>query len=151
MLTISSVVFTTGLFQGNVAAASFAVSEHTQKSYDNKYTTSTNTKKVFMKQIGGLNYEEQDKFMLGRSFFTIPWVEAPSATTARDGLGPLFNSNTCVNCHPNNAIGSVNTKNNNISRNYVTRLSIPSNDSFEHKKMLKYSGFIRRTNLWRTD
>ena len=133
LLLISSVVFTTGLF---------AVSEHTQKSYDNKYTTSTNTKKVFMKQVGGLNYEEQDKFMLGRSFFTIPWVEAPSATTARDGLGPLFNSNTCVNCHPNNAIGSVYTKNNNISRNYVTRLSIPSNGSFEHKKMLKYSGFI---------
>ena len=133
LITISSVVFTTGLF---------AVSENIQKSYDNKYTTLTNTKKVFMKQISGLNDDEQDMFMLGRSFFTIPWVEAPSATTARDGLGPLFNSNTCVNCHPNNAIGSVYTKNNNISRNYVTRLSIPSNGSFEHKKMLKYSGFI---------
>lgn len=130
---MSSVVFTTGLF---------AISENTQKLYDKKYTTSSNTKKVFMKQVGGLTYEEQDKFMLGRSFFTIPWVEAPAATTARDGLGPLFNSNTCVNCHPNNAIGSVYTKNNNISRNYVTRLSIPSNGSFEHKEMLKYSGFI---------
>ena len=38
LLTISSVVFTTGLF---------AVSEHTQKSYDNKYTTSTNTNRAF--------------------------------------------------------------------------------------------------------
>ena len=34
--------------------------------------------------------EDYDKFILGRSFFTIPWVEAPSATTARDGLGPLL-------------------------------------------------------------
>ena len=133
LVLISSVVFTTGLL---------AIQENIQKTYDNKYTTSSNTKKVFMKQVSGLNDEEQDRFMLGKSFFTIPWVEAPSATTARDGLGPLFNSNTCVNCHPNNAIGSVYTKNNNISRNYVTRLSIPSNGSFEHKKMSKYSGFI---------
>ena len=133
LLIMSSVVFTTGLF---------AISENTQKLYDNKYTTLTNTKKVFMKQIGELNDEEQDKFILGKSFFTIPWVEAPSATTARDGLGPLFNSNTCVNCHPKNAIGSIYNKNNSISRNYVTRLSIPSNGSFKHEKMLKYSGFI---------
>jgi CxxC motif-containing protein (DUF1111 family) len=133
LLMMSSVVFTTGLF---------AVSDTTQKVYDKKYTTLTKTNKVFMKQVHGLNDEEQDQFMLGKSFFTIPWVEAPSATTARDGLGPLFNSNTCVNCHPKNAIGSVYNKNNNISRNYVTRLSIPSNGSFEHKKMLQYSGFI---------
>jgi CxxC motif-containing protein (DUF1111 family) len=133
LFIISSVVFTTGLF---------AVSESAQKQFDKKYTTSTNTNKVFMKQISGLSDEEQDTFMLGKSFFTIPWVEAPAATTARDGLGPLFNSNTCANCHPRNAIGSVYNKNNNISRNYVTRLSIPSNGSFEHKEMLKYSGFI---------
>jgi len=129
----SSVVFTTGLF---------AVIENTQKKYDKKYTTLTKTDKVFMKQISGLNNEEQDMFMLGRSFFTIPWVEAPSATTARDGLGPLFSANTCVNCHPNNAIGSVYNKNNQISRNYISRLSIPSNGSKEHKLMLKYSGFV---------
>ena len=134
LLLMSSVVFTTGLL---------AFSETMQNKLDKKYTTTSQTKKVFMKQVGGLNDEEQDSFMLGRSFFTIPWVEAPSATTARDGLGPLFNSNTCINCHPNNAIGSVYNKNNNISRNYVTRLSIPSNGSFEHKKMLQYSGFVK--------
>ena len=139
---ISSVVFTTGLFQGNVAAASFAVSEHTQKIFDKKYTTSLKSKKVFMQSFRGLNDGEQDKFMLGKSFFTIPWVEAPSATTARDGLGPLFNSNTCINCHPRNGIGTLYNKNNNISRNLVVRLSIPSNSSKEHQEMLKYSGFI---------
>ncbi len=95
-----------------------------------------------MKQIDGLNNEEQDQFMLGRSFFTIPWVEAPSATTARDGLGPLFNANTCVHCHPNNASGSVYNKNNQISRSYISRLSIPSNGSQEHQKMMKYNGFV---------
>lgn len=100
------------------------------------------SKKAFTKSYSNLNYEEEDTFMLGRSFFTIPWVEAPSATTARDGLGPLFNANTCVSCHPNNALGSVYSKNGSISRSMVVRLSIPSNNSDLHKKILSKIGFI---------
>ena len=50
-----------------------------------------------------------DEWMLGKSFFSIPWVEAPSATTARDGLGPHFNANTCNSCHVDN--GSAPTLN----------------------------------------
>src|SRR5690606_22946901 len=38
-------------------------------------------------------------FAVGNSFFRNPWVIAPSTTTARDGLGPLFNTNACQNCH----------------------------------------------------
>ncbi len=41
-----------------------------------------------------------DRFILGKSFFEKPWVAFPASTTARDGLGPLFNQNTCANCHP---------------------------------------------------
>lgn len=50
-----------------------------------------------------------ERWILGKSFFSIPWVEAPSATTARDGLGPHFNANTCNSCHVNN--GSAPTVN----------------------------------------
>jgi CxxC motif-containing protein (DUF1111 family) len=74
--------------------------------------------------IPTLNNSEIDIFVLGKSFFTTPWVEAPSATTARDGLGPLFSANTCVSCHPENAKGSVYNKKGHISRSLVTRLSI---------------------------
>src|SRR5690554_8047134 len=38
-------------------------------------------------------------FSVGNSFFRNPWVEAPASTTARDGLGPLFNTNSCQGCH----------------------------------------------------
>lgn len=38
-------------------------------------------------------------FNVGNSFFRNPWVIAPASTTARDGLGPLFNTNACQNCH----------------------------------------------------
>lgn len=42
---------------------------------------------------------QEDLLLQGRSFFHVPWVAAPSSTTARDGLGPLFNANTCTSCH----------------------------------------------------
>ncbi|MFT5605669.1 MAG: CxxC motif-containing protein (DUF1111 family) [Paracoccaceae bacterium] len=35
----------------------------------------------------------------GASFFHKPWVTAPSTTSDRDGLGPLFNAHSCVSCH----------------------------------------------------
>src|SRR3546814_21005692 len=44
-------------------------------------------------------------FAVGNSFFRSPWVIAPSTTTARDGLGPLFNHNACQNCHPKDGCG----------------------------------------------
>jgi len=45
------------------------------------------------------DHDEYDQLILGKSFFRIPWVAAPASTTARDGLGPLFNANTCKSCH----------------------------------------------------
>ena len=44
-------------------------------------------------------------FYTGFSFFRSPWVAAPASTTARDGLGPLFNAHTCAACHPNGGRG----------------------------------------------
>lgn len=38
-------------------------------------------------------------FSVGNSFFRNPWVAAPASTAARDGLGPLFNTNSCQGCH----------------------------------------------------
>lgn len=35
----------------------------------------------------------------GASFFQKPWVSAPSTTSDRDGLGPLFDTHSCASCH----------------------------------------------------
>ncbi len=118
----------TGLFAVNTGA--------------NKYFTNKKGKSVLLKTNRKLNDEEYDLFMLGRSFFAIPWVEAPSATTARDGLGPLFNANTCTSCHPRNGRGVFEKANGRLSRDLVVRLSIPNNGSKEHKKLEKMMGFI---------
>ncbi len=43
--------------------------------------------------------EHESPFYSGNSFFSQPWVTAPASTTARDGLGPLYNANACAACH----------------------------------------------------
>lgn len=52
-----------------------------------------------------LDTDQQLAFYTGLSFFRSPWVAAPSSTTARDGLGPLFNSHSCEGCHRNGGRG----------------------------------------------
>ena len=73
--------------------------------------------------LPGLSDDDYDHFVLGRSFFTKPWVEAPAATSARDGLGPLFNANSCVACHRNNSGGDAVHKAGPVDRSIVIRLS----------------------------
>jgi len=76
-----------------------------------------------------MNDSEFDQYILGRSFFTIPWVEAPSATTARDGLGPHFSSNTCVSCHNDNGSAPTISDKNQPLRSLVFKLTQPSKHS----------------------
>ena len=38
-------------------------------------------------------------FWTGFSFFRDPWIASPSSTKSRDGLGPLFNTRSCISCH----------------------------------------------------
>lgn len=76
---------------------------------------------------------QEDLLLQGRSFFHVPWVAAPSSTTARDGLGPLFNANTCTSCHlttlkPHNSLlKTISTQNNTPPmRHFVVKLSQPT-------------------------
>lgn len=48
---------------------------------------------------GNLDKHQQLDFWTGFSLFRDPWVIAPSSTKDRDGLGPLFNTRSCISCH----------------------------------------------------
>lgn len=61
-------------------------------------TTKTDTN-AFSQPSGNMSFERRLDFSVGNSFFRNPWVKAPASTKARDGLGPLFNTNGCQNCH----------------------------------------------------
>ncbi|HEY3488395.1 MAG TPA: di-heme oxidoredictase family protein, partial [Gammaproteobacteria bacterium] len=54
---------------------------------------------AFSLPAANLSISRRDRFSIGNSFFRNPWVTAPSSTSARDGLGPLYNTNTCQSCH----------------------------------------------------
>lgn len=64
-------------------------------------------------------------FSVGNSFFRNPWVIAPSSTTARDGLGPLMNTNACQNCHIKDGRGHPLEPDQVNSVSMLVRLSIP--------------------------
>lgn len=69
-------------------------------------------------------------FSVGNSFFRSPWVIAPSTTTARDGLGPLFNTNACQNCHIKDGRGHPPEAGDNNAVSMLVRLSIPDDPAF---------------------
>ena len=59
----------------------------------------------FITPAASLDADAQLDFYTGFSFFRSPWVAAPASTTARDGLGPLFNAHSCDGCHRNGGRG----------------------------------------------
>ncbi|MEE4126174.1 di-heme oxidoredictase family protein [Pseudomonas viridiflava] len=69
-------------------------------------------------------------FSVGNSFFRSPWVIAPSTTTARDGLGPLFNTNACQNCHIKDGRGHPPEAEDTNAVSMLVRLSIPDDPAF---------------------
>jgi CxxC motif-containing protein (DUF1111 family) len=52
------------------------------------------------------NDAERTRFAIGNSFFRRNWVEAPSSTAARDGLGPHFIARSCGGCHDQGGRGA---------------------------------------------
>jgi len=92
----------------------------------------------FSHPVRGLDAHKEDLFALGKSFFRIPWVGAHAATTARDGLGPLFNANTCIHCHPHNGAGVAVDKEGKMNRSLLLRLS---HRNTQDKEALKTKGF----------
>jgi CxxC motif-containing protein (DUF1111 family) len=79
-------------------------------------------------------------FSVGNSFFRSPWVIAPSTTTARDGLGPLFNTNACQNCHIKDGRGHPPTPDAANAVSMLVRLSIP--DAPQFAKLIEQVGVV---------
>ncbi|GGF12626.1 thiol oxidoreductase [Youhaiella tibetensis] len=73
-----------------------------------------------------LSFEQQERFNLGNGFFTKLWVSAPSSTKASDGLGPLFNSRGCQNCHLKDGRGHPPFNPGESSESMFLRLSVPA-------------------------
>lgn len=79
-------------------------------------------------------------FSVGNSFFRSPWVIAPSTTSARDGLGPLFNTNACQNCHIKDGRGHPPAPGDSNAVSMLVRLSIPNDPIYA--RLIEQTGVV---------
>lgn len=98
---------------------------------------------AFSYPVKGLTQEEKLAFFVGNSFFQDNWVEAPSSTTARDGLGPLFNTKSCASCHFKDGRGQPASE-----LGMIFRLSVPGQGS-NNESILEaiYGGQFQDNNI----
>ncbi|MFB1072709.1 di-heme oxidoredictase family protein [Vibrio diabolicus] len=99
-------------------------------AYDVKSGGQTSVKKeganAYSLPAANLPMSKRLDFSVGNSFFRNPWVQAPASTDARDGLGPLFNTNGCQNCHIKDGRGHPPEQNDLHAVSMLVRLSIPA-------------------------
>ena len=71
-----------------------------------------------------LNNEERRVFEVGDSFFNQNWVTAPASTESRDGLGPVFNAQSCSSCHSHDGRARPPENDEDPARGLLLRLSV---------------------------
>lgn len=102
------------------------------------------TPNAFAQPAPGLERMQELHFFVGNSFFNQNWVTAPSSTTARDGLGPLFNARSCAGCHFKDGRGRPPEFAGEIPVGFLVRLSVPGTD-LHHKPLAEplYGGQLQ--------
>lgn len=110
-------------------------------AYDVKSGGKTSVKKeganAYSLPAANLPMSKRLDFSVGNSFFRNPWVQAPASTTARDGLGPLFNTNGCQNCHIKDGRGHPPEAGDIHAVSMLVRLSIPAMTPEQKKAYIK--------------
>jgi CxxC motif-containing protein (DUF1111 family) len=106
-------------------APRFAAAEPGEARSGGSATVNRSDRNAFSLPSANLSPTRRLDFSVGNSFFRNPWVIAPSTTTARDGLGPLFNTNACQNCHIRDGRGHPPEPGANNAVSMLVRLSIP--------------------------
>lgn len=91
-------------------------------------TVSIKPSPSLMLPASNLASEKRPDFHAGKALAHQPWVIAPSSTDARDGLGPLYNTRTCLVCHANGGRGHMPADNQQLLFTNFLRLSIPGHD-----------------------
>jgi CxxC motif-containing protein (DUF1111 family) len=87
-------------------------------------TTNDSSLRAFDRPAPNLSERNFDRFQTGNSFFRSAWVTAPATASARDGLGPLFNSISCTGCHIRDGRGAPPQKYGEPLISMLVRLSI---------------------------
>ncbi|MDO6762813.1 di-heme oxidoredictase family protein [Agarivorans sp. 1_MG-2023] len=119
---MKNILLTTGLV---LLATSFSSIANPKKPGGDTTTTRID-ENAFSLPAANLDFEGRLNFSTGNSFFRNPWVVAPATTIARDGLGPLFNTNGCQNCHLKDGRGHPAPVGATNAVSMLVRISIPA-------------------------
>lgn len=97
-------------------------------------STKTPNADAFSHSSANMSFKREMDFKVGNGFFRRFWVSAPSSTKAADGLGPLFNSRACQNCHLKDGRGHPPRANwpDDTAESMFLRLSVPPRTEAEH-------------------
>ncbi|WP_434340863.1 di-heme oxidoredictase family protein [Motilimonas cestriensis] len=100
-------------------------------------TTSKTGANAFSMPASNLDMMKRMDFSVGNSFFRNPWVIAPATTDARDGLGPLFNTNACQGCHIKDGRGKPKELGDPNAVSMLVRLSIPATTAEQQQALIQ--------------
>lgn len=94
---------------------------------------------LFSLPAPNLSLSRRDHFFIGDSFFRGAWVTAPATTAARDGLGPIFNTNSCQTCHIKDGRGHPPDAGEEMISTLV-RISVPDPEGTESDDLVRSGG-----------
>jgi CxxC motif-containing protein (DUF1111 family) len=94
---------------------------------------------LFSLPAPNLSLVRRDNFFIGDSFFRGAWVTAPASTAARDGLGPIFNTNSCQTCHIKDGRGHPPDANEEMISTLV-RISVPDPEGTLPEDLVRTGG-----------
>ncbi|MRI02187.1 thiol oxidoreductase [Kriegella sp. EG-1] len=106
------------------------VAEENEELSGGETTSFDFSQNAFGFQAPNLDEENGLFFFTGNSLFNQNWVTAPASTTARDGLGPLFNARSCSGCHFKDGRGRAPEYDDEKSTGLLFRLSVPGTDLY---------------------
>ena len=122
MLTMTLATLLAGCDQG----PTFTEAEPGEHLSAGEGTVTKTDQNAFSLPLANLPPSRRLDFSVGNSFFRNPWVIAPASTDARDGLGPLFNTNACQNCHIKDGRGHPPAADAKQAVSMLVRLSVPA-------------------------
>jgi CxxC motif-containing protein (DUF1111 family) len=113
---------------GSKVPASVPTNQELQDQGGADGTTLNKGATAFAQGMEALDSQGRRDFAVGNSFFNQNWVMAPSSTVARDGLGPIFNAQSCSSCHFEDGRGQPPEENGDPTRGLLMRLSVLDED-----------------------
>jgi len=122
---IAIVLFSTIGLTEDAAIDAAMLENRTAFSGGDRATTFKVTRTAFAQPLPDLDRKRRRVFGFGDRLFNTQWVEAPGSVSTLDGLGPLFNRNSCAGCHVRDGRGRPPLPGENRMLSKLIRLSIP--------------------------